>query len=116
MINYKPTLVEKLNELFDGAYPVVAENFLTEDITFPCISYYLSNDVVRANGDTLGYSDVYYNIKVWGYAIADMEPIAIEIDTMMRNLGFRRIATTELWLNGLVQKELRYQGLGKEDF
>ena len=116
MINYKPTLVEKLNELFESEYPVVAENFLTASIGLPAISYNLSTDAVRANGDDFGYSDVYYNIKVWGRAISEMEEIATKIDTMMRTLGFRRIATVELWNNGLGQKELRYQGLGFENF
>lgn len=116
MLDYKPTLVGKLNELFESKYPVVAENFLTASIGLPAISYNLSTDAVRANGDDFGYSDVYYNIKVWGRAISEMEEIATKIDTMMRTLGFRRIATVELWNNGLGQKELRYQGLGFENF
>lgn len=116
MINYKPTLVAKLNELFNNAYPVVAEDFLTASTGLPAISYNLSNDLVRANGDDFGYSDVYYNIKVWGREIKAMEEIAVQIDTMMRNLGFRRIATVELWFDGLGQKELRYQGLAREIF
>lgn len=116
MINYKPLLVQNLLELFHNKIPVVAENFETTDVTFPCISYNLSNDVVRANGDDFGYSDVYYNIKVWGFAIADMEPIAQKIDEMMRSNGFTRIATNELWNRGLGQKSLRYQGLGRELF
>lgn len=121
MIDYKPTLVNELNTLLGNTaqetkVPVVAENFATKDITFPCVSYNLSNDLVRANGDEFGYSDMYFNIKVWGYSMADMEPIASKIDTKMRTLGFTRIATTELWYQGLGQKELRYQGLAREIF
>jgi len=116
MIDYKPSLVSSLNALLENKIPVVAENFATKDITFPCVSYNLSNDLVRANGDDFGYSDMYFNIKVWGYSMADMEPIASKIDTMMRGLGFTRIATTELWYEGLGQKELRYQGLAREIF
>lgn len=116
MLDYKPTLVEKLNELFEGEYPVVAENFLTASIGLPAISYNLSTDAVRANGDDFGYSDIYYNIKVWGKEISTMEEIAAQIDTMMRTLGFRRIAVVELWYDGLGQKELRYQGMGFENF
>jgi len=45
-----------------------------------------------------------------------MEEIASQIDTMMRSLGFTRIAVNELWFDGLGQKELRYQGLARELF
>ena len=116
MINYKPTLVEKLNELFEGKYPVVAEDFLTASTELPAISYFLSTDAVRANGDEFGYSDIYFNIKVWDRKIGVMEEIASQIDTMMRSLGFTRIAVNELWFDGLGQKELRYQGLARELF
>lgn len=113
MLNYKPTLLENLNEL---GYPVLAETALASWNTFPCITYNLNNDLVRANGNTFGYSDVYYNIKVWGHKMSEMEPIALEVDDLMRELGFKRISVNELWFEGLGQKELRYQGLGRERF
>lgn len=114
MINYKPTLYEQLSTI--GDYPVLLETAMASGTTYPCITYFLSNDMVRAQGDTLGYSDVYYNIKVWGHRVSEIEPIAVDIDNLMRGLGFTRIGVTELWVNGICQKELRYRGLGKEDF
>lgn len=113
MINYKPTLITELSAL---GYPVLLEDAMANNNTYPVITYFLSSDAARATGDTLGYSDIYYNIKVWGKRSSEIEPIAVSIDSKMRSLGFRRIATTELWFNGVCQKELRYQGLGRERF
>lgn len=113
MIDYKPTLI---NNLLVLGYPVLLEDTMASNTTYPVITYNLSNDITRVNGDTLGYSDIYYNLKVWGKRVSEIEPIAKDIDDLMRANGFRRIATTELWFNGICQKELRYQGLGRERF
>jgi len=113
MIDYKPTLITELSAL---GLPVLNENTMASNDTYPVITYNLSTDVARDTGDTLGYSDIYYNIKVWGKRIAEIESIAVQIDNKMRTLGFRRIATAELWFNGICQKELRYRGLGRERF
>ena len=113
MLNVKPSIVENLLTL---GYPVVAEMFLTQDIDIPCISYSLENDVQDLTGDTLGYSNVYYTIKIWGKRIADVEPIAINVDELMRSLGFRRVGTNEMVYEDVFNKTIRYRALGLELF
>lgn len=61
MIDYKPHLLRELETI---GLPVIYELFLTKDTGLPCISYIESNNLTSSSGDTLGYSDVYFNIKV----------------------------------------------------
>lgn len=61
MIDYKPRLRSELETI---GLPVVYELFLTKDTGLPCISYIEANNIADLEGDTLGYSDVYFNIKV----------------------------------------------------
>ena len=61
MLNVSPSIYTQLATI---GLPVVAEGFLTKDIDYPCISYYVENDVQANTGDNLMYSNVYYTVKV----------------------------------------------------
>lgn len=113
MIDYKPTLV---NELKTIGLPVHYELFLTKDTEVPCISYQEGNNSVHADGDTLGYSDITFRVKVWSKRAKELAQYSKEIDTLMRGLGFERISTNELWLDGIGQNLLTYRGLGLEQY
>lgn len=111
MLDIKPFLKKQLETL---KYPVVAESFLTSDNEMPCISYALENDTQYLTGDTLGYSNIYFTVKVWGKRIADIEPIAVELDELMRSLGFTRTGTNDMWVDNIGNKTIRYRALGLE--
>jgi hypothetical protein len=60
--------------------PTYYELNLTAGTDTPCISYYERNNYVEVNGDTLGYSNVSYYVKVWGNGISDLQSYAQQID------------------------------------
>ena len=113
MIDYKPHLLKELQTV---GLPVYYELFLTKDTELPCISYIEANNYTHSIGDTLGYSDVYYNIKVWGREIKTLQENALKIDDIMRKLGFKRTGSSELWMEDIGQLQLRYQGLALENY
>ena len=113
MLNIKPSMVSNLSTL---ELPVVAEPFLTEDTPKPCISYSVENDVQYLTGDTLGYSNIYFTVKVWGTRISDIEENAVKLDELMRSLGFTRTGTIDLWFDNVGNKTMRYRALGLELF
>ena len=70
MVNYKETLVNKLQSL---GLPVYAEPTFTKDTKVPCITYMLRDDSAVANGTTKGYSRLYFYVKVWSNRISEIE-------------------------------------------
>ena len=114
MINYHEDLVDTLNDIL----PTYYELNLTSGTVTPCISYMQRNDYVVANGDTLGYSKIQYQIKVWGNKLEELQRYSQEIDTALRAKGFTRISAGELWDRNstMKQKILVYEALAKENF
>lgn len=113
MIDYKPTLVSELKTL---GLPVHYELFLKKDTEVPCISYQEGNNVTHKDGDTLGYSYITYRVKIWSKRVSEIAQYSKEIDNLMRGLGFERISTNELWMDGIGQNLLTYRGLGLETY
>lgn len=113
MIDYAPTLVTELETLKLNVY---AEHFLTADTPVPCISYMINDDQQYLTGDTFGYSNLYYSVKIWAKTVAELEDYGVQIDKLMRSLGFVRIGTTTLWVGTIGQKQLRYRALASETF
>ena len=114
MINYHSELVKALNNVLPPHY----EMTLTADTKTPCISYMETNNYVSANGDTLGYSVITYQVKVWGNKIADLQKYALEIDSVLRPLGFKRTSSNELYDRNstMIQKILTYEAMALENF
>ena len=114
MINYHAELVKALNKVLPTHY----EMTLTSKTKTPCISYMETNNYVSSSGDTLGYSIVTYQVKVWGNDISLLQQYALEIDAILRPLGFTRIASGELYdrESTMVQKILTYEALASEEY
>lgn len=114
MIDYHSELVNALNTVLPTHYEMI----LTAGTATPCISYMELNNYVYANGDTLGYSKIAYQIKVWGNKIADLQRYAAEIDNILRPLGWTRISSGEIFDNQstMIQKILTYEALAYEIF
>ena len=114
MIDYHNHLVSALNTVLPTHY----EMALTSKTSVPCISYMELNNYVETSGDTLGYSRLRYQVKVWGHNISELQKYALEIDKVLRPLGFIRISSGELYDNNstMIQKILTYEALASENY
>ena len=113
MIDYRKEIVSNLLPL---GLEVYNENFLHSGIELPCISYQEANNVTAAQGDTLGYSELYFNVKIWGKDTQTLMEYGKQIDDVMRRQGFKRLGSNELWLDNIGQLQLRYVVLAKENY
>lgn len=116
MINYHETLVAALEEVLPGR--VHYEMTLHQGLETPCISYMEGNNYDYVSGDTLGYSSLNYVVKVWGEDVSALQRYALEIDRVLRPLGWRRVSCAELQDNNsaMVQKVMTYEALALETF
>lgn len=116
MIDFHTNVVSALNTILPAHY----EMSLHSGLDTPCISYMETNNYAATNptGATLGYSYITYQVKVWGNDIAELQRYSLEIDRVMRELGFKRIAAGELYDNQstMIQKILTYEALALEEF
>lgn len=114
MIDYHGNLVAALETVLPTHYEMV----LHRGLDTPCISYMEMNNYVDSNGDTLGYSRINYQIKVWGNDIALIQKYALEIDKVLRPLGWKRISSGEMYDNNstMIQKIMTYECLALETY
>ena len=114
MIDYNKNIVATLNTILPTHY----EMSLTSKTAVPCISYMENNNYVSTSGDTIGYSRISYQIKVWGNNIADLQKYALQVDDVLRPLGFKRISSRELYDNNstMIQKIMIYEALALENY
>ena len=116
MINYHKEFVTALEKVLPTHYEMV----LHSGLNTPCISYMELNnaDVIGATGETLGYSRITYQVKVWGDKIADLQSYALMVDAVVRPVGFKRISSGELYDNQstMIQKILTYEALALENY
>ena len=114
MINYHKELVSALNSVLPTHYEMI----LTSKTKTPCISYMEINDYVDSSGDTLEYSIKTYQVKVWANDIGTIQEYALQVDNVLRPLGFKRISSGELYDNNssMIQKILNYEALCLENY
>ena len=114
MIDYSAKLVSALKTVL----PTYYEMTLTSKTKVPCISYQERNNYVVASGDTLGYSGIVFTVKVWANDIALIQKYALEIDNVLRPIGFKRTSSNELHDNQstMIQKIMTYEALALEDY
>ena len=114
MVNYHKTLVSTLNTILPTHY----ELFLHRGLETPCISYMELDNSDREIGDTLGYSSLQYQIKVWGTDIGELQEYSQEIHSALRPLGWERISSNELHdrESAMIQKIFTYQAKAWETY
>lgn len=114
MIDYHSNLVGALSTILDTHY----EMTLHSGLSVPCISYMENNNYADAEGDTIGYSRVSYTVKVWADDIATIQRYAMEIDQVLRPLGWKRTNANELYdqNSSRIQKVMTYEAMGLEEF
>lgn len=115
MIDYHTQLVSALQTIgIDVHYEMV----LHSGLATPCITYMEINNYVDSNGDTLGYSRITFQVKVWANDISIIQKYALQIDDVLRPLGWKRISSGELYDNSstMIQKIMTYEALALEQF
>lgn len=114
MIDYHASLVTALKKVL----PVHYEMTLNKGVKTPCISYMETNNYMTETGDTLGYSRITFQVKVWGHDIAELQRYALLIDTVLRPIGFKRISAGELYDRNstMIQKILTYEAVALENY
>ena len=114
MIDYHSTLVSALKQIL----PTYYEMTLHSGIETPCISYMELSNAAEEEGDTLGYSRLQYQIKLWGNEIATLQRYAQQIDAALRPLGWKRVNSVELYdpNSAMIQKVMTYEATGFENF
>ena len=114
MIDFNKELVSALNSVLPTHY----EMALTSGTETPCYSYMELNNYDASTGDTLGYSSITFQVKVWGKSLAIIQHYALEADKVLRPLGFKRVSSGELYDNNssMIQKILTYECLALENF
>lgn len=114
MINYHKEIVAALNKILPTHYEMV----LHSGLTTPCISYMELSNIDVNTGNTIGYSRIQYQVKVWGNDISILQEYAKEIDRSLRALGFKRVGGGELYDNqsAMIQKILTYEAIALENF
>lgn len=114
MINYHEQLVSTL----DSILPTHYELNLHRGVSTPCISYMELSNKEEEVGDTIGYSSIQYQIKIWGNRLDEIQKYALELDAAMRPLGFKRIACRELYdkESTMIQKIFTFEAKALEEF
>ena len=114
MIDYSKEFVSALNSVL----PTNHELALTSKTKTPCISYQERDNSVQVSGDTRGYSKISFNVKVWANSIADIMKYAVEVDAVLRPIGFVRTSSNELYDRNstMIQKIMTYEALFLEDY
>lgn len=114
MIDYHANLVSALKTVLPTHY----EMALTAKTATPCISYMEINNYDDVVGDTLGYSVISYQVKVWGNNIGIIQSYVQQIDEVLKPLGWKRTSSGELYDNNstMIQKIMTYEALGYEEF
>ena len=111
MVDYHKILVATLGKILPTHY----EMFLHSGLETPCISYMELNNSVEEAGDTLTYSNITYQVKVWGKDIATVQKYAVEVDKALKPLGFKRTNSNELATDTMIQKILTFEAKALEE-
>ncbi len=116
MIDYHSQLVNALETILPTHYEMV----LHSGLSVPCLSYMELNNYSLTDtiGAISGYSRITYQVKIWANSIADIQKYIEPVDSVMRALGFKRVASGELYDNEstMIQKILTYEALALENF
>lgn len=114
MIDYHKEFVAALNTILPTHYEMV----LHSGLDVPCLSYMELTNIATETGNTLGYSRLSYQVKVWAHSIEEIQAYALMVDAVLRPLGFKRISSAELYDNQstMIQKIMTYEALALESY
>lgn len=112
MNDYARELVSALNAVL----PTIHELALTSNTTTPCISWQERNNAINSLGTTREYANISFTVKVWGNDLEEINNYAMQVDGVMRSLGYKRVSSGELYDTNstMIQKILTYEALALE--
>lgn len=115
MINYHKELVKALKSITPEVH---YEMILKKGTKVPCISYMELSNMIQTQTDATDVSVLRYQIKVWSNKIEDLQIYAGHIDNTLRPLGWKRVASIELYDTNstMMQKVLTYEALALEKY
>lgn len=73
-----------------------------------------SNNFADMEGNTIRFSYISFNIKIWCDDIGVIAEYGQQVDDLMYQLGFERTSYQELWLGHQCSAIYRYQILADE--
>lgn len=111
MIDFDKTIVATLSEIL----PCYYENFITGDITLPCITFTENNNSSYLEGDALRYSHINYTVKLW-MDDKNQQSYLNDIDEAMKDLGFTRNSSLEMVNGRVIEKVMDYEAIGWETY
>lgn len=112
MIDFDKQIVEALSAV---GLPCYYENFITNEIAIPCITYVENNNSSYLEGDALRYSHINYTVKLW-MDNKSQQSYLDDIDATMKRLGFKRNSSSEIADGNVIEKIMDYEAIGWEDF
>ncbi len=114
MLTDKKRVVAKLKTILPTYYELSCDS----DTPKPCITYNENFNVDDIKSAEYGYSRLQMTIKIWlnGTDIGSATNYAISVDSAMRELGYTRISSNELFVGGQIEKVLIYEALGFETY
>lgn len=78
----------------------------------PAITYKELDNTDLLNGDSIDYSTIRYEIKVWSYSMEDVIAKSAAIDSALKALGWSRYSSFETSYETQILKVLRYVAIG----
>ena len=110
MVDFSTRLKTELEKIL----PTYYENFVGEDIAYPCITYVPTTNYSYIEGDTIRFSKLTYNVKLGGNDYSALMTYINTIDLAMKKIGLNRTNYNELCFDGLFQLVFKYEGTGFE--
>jgi len=112
MIDYSTQIVTALSTILKTYYELSCNGNTPK----PCITYCEHNNRDTSYGETIGYSELSYSIKIWALDKATIETKSLLIDKAMRTLGFHRISSYELTTDNQICKIMVYEAQAFENY
>lgn len=112
MLDTHKQIVNALKDILPVYYELICDSTTPK----PCITYCEQKNDAYIEGEQLGYSWVGYYIKIWDNDISRIQENAIKVDNAMRGIGYKRISSTELFIDDNIEKVMIFEGLGLERF
>lgn len=110
MIDYSTQLVQALSTVLPTHYELICDSSTKK----PCITYQEYNNYDDVGWDKTRYSYIEYMVKIWSTDISVIMSKAVEIDNVLKPLGFERLSSNELIIDNQICKMLIYRCHGIE--
>ena len=114
MLNIKPEAVAKLNLILPTYYEFICNSQTPK----PCITYAETNSADTIISRDMGYSSIQLTVKVWvdNGNISSLQNYAEQVDSTMRELGYKRLFANEIVVGNQIEKILLYEATGIEEY